>query len=332
MLIPLLLSRVCVFYSHTHTLYSLPHSPLKQGGASLCNWHTSVSPPAFFHTAVSLASHTVHSPHTGFWLVGHTSSSISNVVLIKFDPDSVLSFSFFFFLPICPGSVWPTQTYSTCGCEDICTGLSPACAWLLVEECDMWDTGSGSTVQICTLQSWCCCSCRSDEFSQRSKSCDGLASNKLMACHVRFNLFLPAIRNATRVWLQQKPHTDRHTHPLTSPSEAVHILIRAAIASTAREEEKDLEETQNMNESRKEVLLGSGMQKRRAVNEGIRRAGTCWGKNSRSSECELMNAERVKKTNLWCCCCVFISVTSVTFQPASIFFSFLFLSCVCVCV
>lgn len=132
--------------------------------------------------------------------------------------------------------------------------------------------------------------------------------------------------------MQQKPHTDRHTHPLTSPSEAVHILIRAAVASTAREEEKDLEETQNMNESRKEVLLGSGMQKRRAVNEGVRRAGTCWGKNSRSSECELMNAERVKKTNLWCCCCVFISVTSVTFQPASIFFSFLFLSCVCVCV
>lgn len=73
-------------------------------------------------------------------------------------------------------------------------------------------------------------------------------------------------------------HTDRHTHPLTTPSEAVHVLIRAAVVSTAREEEKDLEGTQNMNESRKEVQLGSGTQKRRAVNEGVRRAGTCWGK------------------------------------------------------
>lgn len=63
-------------------------SVYQQGGAPLCNWHTSASPPAFSHPAASLAGGVLHSPHAASLLVGHTSSSISNVAEVKFDPDS----------------------------------------------------------------------------------------------------------------------------------------------------------------------------------------------------------------------------------------------------
>lgn len=122
-------------------LYSLPPQPAQspqQGGASLCNWHTSVSPPVFFHTTAPLAGCTSHSPRTGFSLVGHTSSSVS-----KGGSDQVWprfsSLTFPFLLLLSPGSVWPTHThkrmlmYSTCGYEDIWTGLVLAWIWLLHE-------------------------------------------------------------------------------------------------------------------------------------------------------------------------------------------------------
>lgn len=89
-----------------------------QGGASLCNWHTSPEPTRSVST---LPSDWLHGPlpvpRTGFLPVGHTSCSVSNVVQIKFDPVSLLS-------PLAPSDLH-TQTlmYSTCDYEDICTAL-----------------------------------------------------------------------------------------------------------------------------------------------------------------------------------------------------------------
>lgn len=118
-------------------------SVYRQGGASLCNWHTSICPPAFSLTAASLADCTFHFPCTGSLLVGHTSFTISNVVQIKFDPDSPpLSFPFSCSPPLAlsdPHTRTHAHTYackgilmySTCGYEGIWIDLFLLCVWLL---------------------------------------------------------------------------------------------------------------------------------------------------------------------------------------------------------